>query len=657
MMIYLKKFFSLCLVLALCLSLGTVALAAPVADATIDTSRTGSLDIYKYDFTNAAKDGVWDSSYVSTGVYDQVVNDALGNAIRAGDTDNSSDLGNGETSYGYAVKGVEFTYLRVADIVQFTESAADGAASNHVEVLYGIDKTNGADLLAAIGLADGAGRYENADNSDKLDHNNYYYQSDVLIDALRTSLEANATTVKNALENYVKANGGTALPLTDAYGHTSADGLPLGLYMIVETKVPDMVTSTCNPFLLSLPTTTIDGNEWNYDVTIYPKNATGMPDLEKTVREIKADTGKNEGKTDDILDGYDHVATASDGDRVEYQFLSHLPTITSEATNLTCYPFEDQLSPGIRYNKGDVVIEFYRDNRCEDKITSWGENDGKFTVSYPEATGGSRMTIEMTGAGLAEINGSGTVYGSDSIYSGFSECFMRITYACTVQSDESVVYGDTGNPNTVKLTWRRTSSEYYDVLEDDAHVYTYGIDLTKKFSDGAGKFENVKFIVQNKTDNYFLQAEGKDGVYYVTGHTADKEKATVFIPGKDGHIIIKGVEDDTYIATEIETDEGYTLLRDNITVEITAKRTDRCARCNAPLLTACAEVNKDKVTMLKDGESANAIVPLTVVNTQGFNLPQTGSRGIWMYSVFGVIAMGAAAFMIFRLMRKQKSMD
>ena len=56
MMKNLKKLFSLCLVLALCLSLGTVALAAPVADATIDISRTGSLDIYKYDFTNAAKD-------------------------------------------------------------------------------------------------------------------------------------------------------------------------------------------------------------------------------------------------------------------------------------------------------------------------------------------------------------------------------------------------------------------------------------------------------------------------------------------------------------------------------------------------------------------------------------------------------------------------
>ena len=173
-----KKLISLCLLLALCLSLSTIALAAPVSEATIDVSRTGSLDIYKYDFTNAAKDGVWDSSYVSTGVYDQSVNDALGSAVRAGDTDNSSDLGNGETSYGYAIKGVKLTYLRVADICQFTEFAADGSTSNHVEVLYGIHKTNGADLLAAIGLADGAGRYENADNSDKLDSSNYYYQSE-----------------------------------------------------------------------------------------------------------------------------------------------------------------------------------------------------------------------------------------------------------------------------------------------------------------------------------------------------------------------------------------------------------------------------------------------------------------------------------------------
>ena len=43
----LKKLFSLCLVLALCLGLGTIALAAPVSEATIGVSRAGSVAIDK----------------------------------------------------------------------------------------------------------------------------------------------------------------------------------------------------------------------------------------------------------------------------------------------------------------------------------------------------------------------------------------------------------------------------------------------------------------------------------------------------------------------------------------------------------------------------------------------------------------------------------
>ena len=151
-----KRIITLCLALVLCLSCVPAAFAAEVADATIDESRKGSLTIYKYDLTNAEKDGVWDSSYVSTGVMDQSgVVDVLG-GNRAGDTDNKSDLGNGEASYGYAIKGVEFSYVKIASIVQFSESTADGRTDNHVEVLYGIDKVKGADFLKALGLENGA---------------------------------------------------------------------------------------------------------------------------------------------------------------------------------------------------------------------------------------------------------------------------------------------------------------------------------------------------------------------------------------------------------------------------------------------------------------------------------------------------------------------
>ena len=176
------KVIALILSLTLLLCFPTGVSAAEPEDTGVDTAAKGSLTIYKVDLTNAEKDGAWDSSYVSTGVYDQNVNDTLNS---------------------YALKDVEFTYLRVADVVQLTGSAADGADSDHVETLYGISKTAGADLLNALGLGNGANRYEKADGSDQLDDSKYYYQSDVLISALSTALKANATTVKNALEAYV----------------------------------------------------------------------------------------------------------------------------------------------------------------------------------------------------------------------------------------------------------------------------------------------------------------------------------------------------------------------------------------------------------------------------------------------------------------------
>lgn len=101
----LKKILAMCLAVIMMLSCIPAVYAADVANATIDPDAKGSLTLFKYDLTNAEKDGVWDSSYVSTGVYDENVNKTLGDAIRAGDTDNSSDLGNDDVSYGYAVKG------------------------------------------------------------------------------------------------------------------------------------------------------------------------------------------------------------------------------------------------------------------------------------------------------------------------------------------------------------------------------------------------------------------------------------------------------------------------------------------------------------------------------------------------------------------------
>ena len=590
------------------LSLITTAFAEP----TIDPAKNASLSIYKYDITTANSDGAWDAeSYVSTGLHDNAVVDKLSK---------------------YAIQGVEFTYIRVADVIMNNE-VVDG--QRQVGVLYGFD---GADaVLSAIGLT-GA-------DAHKTEGGINYFTSDMLNNKLSAALAANATTVKNALETAVK-NGGVAMPETDATGHTSASDMEQGLYLIVETRVPENVTSTCNPFFVSLPMTTIDGTAWNYDVTVYPKNQTGNPDLEKTVREAKNSTGKNNGSLTDITDGYAHTATASVGDTVDYQIISTLPTITSKASALSEYTYVDTLSKGIRYNKNDVVIEFFKDAGCTEKIATWDESSGKFTVGYDDTA--NTMTIRMTESGLSEINEAATVY-TDSVKRGYSDCTMRITYAATLTADAKM--GDIDNPNEVVLTWKRTNTTYFDTLKDCCHVYTYGIDVLKQFSDNGGNVRNVKFRLHNDTDDVYVVADLTDGVYYAKGFAAKKSDATTFIPNAQGHIVVKGLEDDAYSLTEIATDKGYVLLKDAVKIIIKANENGQCEKCSAKLLTASATVNGKDVTMT-DG---NAIVPLTVINNPGFDLPKTGGYGTWMFTIGGILLLGTAAFIVVKSRKQHKS--
>lgn len=685
------------------------ALAATSETAGIDYDAECSLTIYKYDWTNAFKDGIVDEeSFVSSGWKDTVVEDTYGNAVPVGGS-LEQVLGNSQTSKGYAIKGVEFTIANVAIPMTFSSKTGtyDGAPHGIV-TLYAFEKTSSADLLTAIGLPDGKSAFDITglidDPAGELDVF-WFYGSKQIVDATANALETNATSVKNALEEYVKTNGGTAMEKTDENGRTSIEGLNTGLYIVVETAVPEMVTNTTNPFFISLPMTTVNnvtdgsapegGSEWNYDVTVYPKNETGIPSLEKTVRESASDTGHTKG-SNAIDDYYDHFATGSAGDTMEYQIISTLPTITSQATALSTYNFFDNIAPGMSYNK-DVKIEFFTDKSCTDLVATWTQDDGRFTVSYSDD--GLTMTVDVTDAGLAEINGS-TENVNGSLYAGYSNYTARVTYSAEINSDASFIYGEEGNCNKVVLTWKRTSGDYYDTLIDDCHVYSFGIDLTKVFIDRSpsdaeekGMYDDVNFVIQNIADGYWIKAKlnEAEGVYYVTGHVANEEDATVFSPvnsgNENGKVIVKGMEVDEYSIFETHTANGYTLLP--LPIEVSLRYAiDKDSVCdiytedvlgllqndpryafdngqdltlsNIPQknlehygISATGTVDYSAVQMLADGESDNAILPFTVINTPGFDLPQTGDQGVWMYGVGGGVLMLAAAMVILFTFKKK----
>lgn len=586
-----KSFFSICIALVMCFAMATTAFAATPAEAVIDTSKTGSVTIVKYDRTESEKANALSASYVATGTASSAAEEALA---------------------AYAIEGVEFTLLKVASITTYSNSG-------NVQVLYGFDKTTSAALLKAIGLENGKDRFAAADS---LDNTKYYYQSNVLNKALSNSLIANEIATTNAFESYVTNNSEKIImPLTSKTGSTHAEGLALGLYIAVETKVPENVVDTTNPFFVSIPMTTVDGKNWNYDVTVYPKNDTGNPTLDKAVREAISSTGKTETFTD--------YATASAGDIVEYEIKSTLPTITSNATKLTKYDFIDTLSEGISYDKTyAMTYEIYEDAALSKKVATLAADE--YAVTYKANT----MTITLTEKGIAKVN-------------GYSEHTIRIVYGCKLNSNETIIIGESGNSNDVVLTWERTSNGYYDTLEADAIVYSFGVDITKEFSDklpeeakAEGLLDKVSFAIYNESENAYVQGELKAGVYYVTGLA---DTAMSFVPQNNGNVIIVGLEDDAYRITETTTADGYSLLKENINVNITFDKT------------AAASVDGNAVEMTASGVSENAIVELSVINTKIFELPGTGDSGFMYIVLIGFVIMAGAAIAIFRAAAKDES--
>lgn len=587
-------------------------LAAP--SDIIDTSRSASVTIHKYDMTAATNDGI--------DIYQYTAN---------GKQDDSAEA----TLKDYVIEGVEFTYLRLGDIN--TESV-----NGNVSILYDIPSA----LEGIIGLSDTRG-----------DHK---HTSDDLNKAMENTLSSN-TAGKNALENYIaSAPNATRMPLTDADGVTAASGLQVGLYLFVETKVPANVHTTVDPFFLSLPMTDNEGDDWFYDVTVYPKNQTNIPDLDKLVRQHDDAVLYNKPE-------YADIATVSEGDVVDYIFVSHLPKITSEATYLTEYTFVDQMDKGLTYNQ-DATIYFYnneadaRANNTGNAIKSWAHGSAAFAESY--VTGNEKyneMTVAPTKDGLKEIDPS------------LSQCWLVVAYSATVNSDATPVLGDAGNTNDVTLTWKRTSMDYVDTLEDRCRVYTFGINLSKEFTDSKTKGipTDVKFVLKNENDGHYIIAKkAGEGLYYVADGTkgAKEENGTVFSPDEKGKLIINGLEANTYVLTETHTSAGYALLKEPITININCTVDDFTPSQTTHYDVKDIEGNPHKSMIEVNGErasatvdnkntsmsvdtagdvtSTNARVDMTVVNTSTFELPQTGGYGTILFTLAGCAAAFAGVLVL-----------
>lgn len=113
--------------------------------------------------------------------------------------------------------------------------------------------------------------------------------------------ENNTHTADNLTETIKKNQKGTEQFTDASEGKVVFNNLPVGLYLVIETTSPAAVTQKVEPFLVSIPMTRIGdtaaGEQWLYDVTVYPKNsiAKGNVTLEK-----RGVTGANDVSLQDV---------------------------------------------------------------------------------------------------------------------------------------------------------------------------------------------------------------------------------------------------------------------------------------------------------------------------------------------------------------------
>lgn len=465
----------------------------------------------------------------------------------------------------------------------------------------------------------------------------------------------------------VAQTGQTGIKSTeDPEGTYTFGDMPIGVYLVAETKVPKGYIVASQSFLVSIPEWDEESGKWIYDVTASPKDAPVNPD--------KAIVGPTpEGATDPTLLDEDTVAI---GDNVPYQVTANLPFYgtslpTSWTNATTLYPTKDKfdttvaginyaltdtMSKGLTFNNDLVVVI---DNNGT-PVTLTKDTDYTLTTS----TDASDNTVIKVDFMWEKINQ----------YQGKK---IKFTYSATVNED--AVVGPNGNENSVKITYDndpQVESDDVDTEPDKTTVYTYGMDLTKTFNGAAADGTNidasgVEFSLSLGGEKlWFITSESGKYIAYdakmtdnpatdVDESVAPNEGTEVTISGvkytitqalnptKTGFLAVDGLDAGTYTLVEENSIEDFSKLASDVTLVVSEEKND--GKITGKVIATVGN------TTLNVSEANLGKFLFTVNNvSKQFDLPLTGGAGILLFTIGGGIVM-AAAIIIFAQLRKKKA--
>lgn len=493
------------------------------------------------------------------------------------------------------------------------------AAKSMTNVIWG-NGVNGENLLTALKADANIGSTFAACTSAQDVYNALAEHTD-LVDAFAKVVSANLN----------ETNAAASTTATGGYEFANLDG---GYYFVKDKTVP--ATDAYSKYMLKVVKNT----------TVSVK--ADQPKVEKKVYEEDYTNDAGYGT------GYNDVADHFIGESVPFKLIGTLPSAEQFAAyDSYYYEFNDTLDAGFKAPAaGDFTVKIGDTVVTEDFDIVIGDlldANGKTVTSISIKAKGNDIKKIMTDKGI-----------------DFSTATPKVTVDYKAVLDDDAVIGLNGNENKVDLKFSNNPNAKGDgtnntgkTPEDKVIVFTYEFDTLKVDSaDDTKKLQGAEFTLQDKASGKY--AKVVNGIFQ---GWVDAAEASTLTTDENGLITIKGMEGGTYIVKETKAPTDYNLP--SAPFEITLKATKIMSQdWNSTASDALGEFSAtianplpntsgtatDNAKVSVDGYTAT----LTIKNTKGAELPETGGIGTKLFYIGGGALVLASAVI---LISKKRAKD